>query len=183
MQNLEIKRGQIYNVSDDPEHPPYGSEMWGGRPALIVSNDVNNKYSNAVEIVYLTTSPRRKKNHMPTHVMIKSGDKQAIALCEQITSVDKERIGNLIGNITDKEQTDIDRTLLLSLSISNTIYPTNIFKKWENYMRKYGLNAVQNSTDNSEIENIKKERDCYKSLYEAKCQQIQQLQNMVGKMI
>ena len=50
-----ILRGQIYHINIDANHKPVGSEMWPDRPAIIVSNDINNQYSNTVEVVYLPT--------------------------------------------------------------------------------------------------------------------------------
>ena len=52
MEQDRIYRGQIYYI-----HPQevVGSEQEGGRPAVIVSNDVCNEHSRVVEVVFLTT--------------------------------------------------------------------------------------------------------------------------------
>ena len=44
-------RGEIYYVL--PEGCEIGSEQHSGRPGIIVSNDLNNKYSSTLEVVYL----------------------------------------------------------------------------------------------------------------------------------
>lgn len=90
-------RGDIYYIE------PYqteGSEQRAGRPAIIVSNDMANKYSPVVEVVYLTTQP---KLDMPTHVTIRSAARESTALCEQITSVSKSRIGDYVSTLTEDE--------------------------------------------------------------------------------
>lgn len=66
-------------------------------------------------MVYLTTQP---KNDLPTHVIIRSTGRDSIALCEQITSVSKERFGNYICTLTSDEQQRVDIALLISLAIS-----------------------------------------------------------------
>ena len=93
----EIFRGEIYYVY------PAGnvdSEQMAGRPAIVVSNDKANQHSSVLEMVYLTT---RAKNSLPTHVDITSVDRPSIALCEQIHSVAKSRIGTFITKCTDRE--------------------------------------------------------------------------------
>lgn len=49
----DYKRGEIYYVA--PNYSETGSEIWSGRPAVIVSNDDLNRNRNCVEVVYLTT--------------------------------------------------------------------------------------------------------------------------------
>lgn len=60
---MEIKRGDIWYVSKDNYT---GCEQAAGRPAIIVSNEKNNACAETVEVVYLTTKP---KKDLPTHVL------------------------------------------------------------------------------------------------------------------
>lgn len=48
-----LRRGEIYYV--EPFYPTTGSEQRPGRPAIIVSNNLNNEHSNVVGVVYMTT--------------------------------------------------------------------------------------------------------------------------------
>ena len=64
-----VKRGDIYYVM---RNKSVGHEMRGGRPAIVVSNDTLNSKLDTVEVVYLTTSPRKSSGK--THVIIKSAD-------------------------------------------------------------------------------------------------------------
>lgn len=66
-QTRKILKGQIYYVQKAGF--TVGSEQKSGRPAIIVSNNTGNYYSNVVEVVYLTT---QCKADMPTHVPILS---------------------------------------------------------------------------------------------------------------
>lgn len=108
----EIFRGEIYYVY--PSGGGVGSEQSAGRPAIVVSNDKANQHSPVIEMVYLTTQP---KNSLPTHVDITSAERPSIALCEQVHSVSKSRLGGFIAKCTDGEMAMIDGALCVSLGI------------------------------------------------------------------
>lgn len=111
--NYQIRRGDIFYIRN--ERYREGNEIKKDRPAVIVSNDLNNRYGNVVEVVFLTSKP--KKKDMPTHVVIKSTGRRSIALCEQPTAVAVERLQNWIGSATAKEMKQIDDALLVALGI------------------------------------------------------------------
>lgn len=117
----QICRGEIYYVR--PAISSVGSEQVAGRPAIVVSNDKANLYSPVLEMVYLTTQP---KSSLPTHVDIKSVERPSIALCEQIHSVSKSRIGGFIAKCTDAEMAMVDGALCVSLGLE---LPTTIDPK------------------------------------------------------
>lgn len=108
---MTIKRGDIFfiNGSRNDFHVQRGN-----RPAVIVSNDFGNKYSDVVEVVFLTTA---KKKPLPTHVTIKACV-LSTALCEQICSIPIERIGNYIRSCTEEEMKAIDKALKISLALT-----------------------------------------------------------------
>lgn len=107
-----IKRGQIYYIENTALAS--GSEQHSGRPAIIVSNDKNNQNSEIVEVVYLTTQP---KNDLPTHVRINSTNRVSTALCEQVTTVSVNRIGNYLCSCSEQEMMNVDISLAISLGI------------------------------------------------------------------
>lgn len=106
-----IKRGDIFYVSGGYAT---GSEQRPGRPAIAVSNDQNNEHSPTVEMVYLTTKPKRD---LPTHVLVKSMSRDSIAICEQITTVSVERLGEFCGSVSKSELADLDRAMAISLGL------------------------------------------------------------------
>lgn len=143
-----MKRGEIYYVERSSSVSASGSEMYAGRPAIIVSNEKNNANSSVFEVVYLTTQP---KQDLPTHVSIRSAKRNSIALCEQVTSVSEERIGDYIGVCTDMEMQQIDIALAISLGIDiNAEKPVEVVKE----------------VNDDAIVRIETERDVYKKLYE-----------------
>ena len=101
----DVKRGEIYYISRGGYNT--GSEQQADRPGVIVSNDKNNKNSQTLEVVYLTTQP---KNELPTHCTI---------LCEQIHTVAVERIGKYIGVCTAQEMQKIDIGLMISIGLGD----------------------------------------------------------------
>ena len=56
-----VYRGEIYYIN---ETEGTGSEQTGGRPGIIISNDIGNEHSPVVIIVYLTTQERKHCRHM-----------------------------------------------------------------------------------------------------------------------
>lgn len=110
--SLSVKRGDIFYI--DRFGLQTGSEQRAGRPGIIVSCKENNRFSETVEVVYLTTAP---KTDLPTHVKILSAARESTALCEQITTVSVEKLGNFIGQCTKEEMFQIDLALVRSLGI------------------------------------------------------------------
>ena len=111
-----ICRGDIYYVSKRRVET-IGSEQHGeGRPAVIMSNNANNKNSSVVQVVYLTTAG---KTDLPTHVPIKSAAQPSIALCEAITPIDIQRIGRYIGHVTTEEMDAMEEACAIGLNLHN----------------------------------------------------------------
>lgn len=108
-----MKRGEIYYI-ERSTYGETGSEQRSGRPAIIVSNDKCNEYSEVLEVVFLTTQP---KNDLPTHIDIRSSTKPSVALCEQINSIAIQRFGEYIGTCSDYEMMMVDAALAISLGL------------------------------------------------------------------
>lgn len=110
----KYERGDIYYV--EPYYNAVGSEQKPGRPGIIVSNNKNNENSPTVEVVYMTT---QDKGNRPTHVKIMGTGRESTALCEQIQTVDTQRLTNFAGTCTLVEMQAIDHALLISLGLEN----------------------------------------------------------------
>jgi len=114
----QFKRGEIYYVS---QRPSVGVEMVAGRPAVIVSNDRLNENLSCVEVVYLTT---KTKCIAPEHISIRSSGVLATTICEQITTIDKSRIREFVGECTPIEMKLINKALLYSLGLGEYVKET-----------------------------------------------------------
>lgn len=108
----KVERGDIFYV--ESIYNEEGSEQKSGRPAVIVSNDKGNEYSPVVSVVYLTTQP---KNDLPTHVTIRSSQKISTALCEQVTTVAKTRLGSYMTTCTKAEMDQISCSIGIALGL------------------------------------------------------------------
>ena len=177
---MDVLRGDIFYIPKLGRTT--GSEQTQGRPAVIVSNDVGNNNSSIVEVVYLTT---QEKNPLPTHTKVLC-HVPSIALCEQISTVSKERLGNFIRACTDKEMADIDRAIMVSLGLKDSV-PNNesqndlvidaLKEQLEDAKMQLELKECgeeQSMTMDLNTIKIETERNLYKGLYE------QLLQKMIG---
>jgi mRNA interferase MazF len=85
--------------------PVVGSEQGKSRPVIIISEDDINALLNIVNIIPLTS---RKPNRVvyPNEVLIQAKlyglEKESIALCHQIRTIDTIRLSNKYGQITSK---------------------------------------------------------------------------------
>lgn len=120
----EYHRGEIFFINEGESS---GSEQGGARPGIIVSNDVGNKHAPIVEVVYLTS---REKKLMPTHVRIKSSPIHSIALCEQIETVYKKRIGKYLAKATMDEMKQIDKALAVSIGLGGNMKMSDYVREW-----------------------------------------------------
>lgn len=111
---LNIKRGDIYYIDNDPPEQKARCVQGGKRPAVIISNDKGNNYSPVVIVAPLTT---RSKRDLPTHVTTTVTKKPSIILCEQITTVSKEQLSNCIGHLTPSEIEKLNKAIAVSLAL------------------------------------------------------------------
>ena len=112
-----IKRGDIYYAE---LNPVIGSEQGGTRPVLIISNDIGNRHSPTV-IVAAITSRVHTKAKLPTHTAIRNFEglnKDSIILLEQIRTIDKKRLQEYIGMLSESEMARVDKALAISVSLN-----------------------------------------------------------------
>jgi mRNA interferase MazF len=111
----EIKRGDIYYADLSPV---IGSEQGGNRPVLIIQNDIGNKYSPTTIAAVITS--RKTKANLPTHVWL-NGEcgltKESMVECEQVRTIDKKRLKQYIGSISQEVMKEIDLGLKISFNL------------------------------------------------------------------
>lgn len=176
-----FRRGDVWMVAADPASPAIGNELWSNRPAVVVSNNVLNARSGVAQIVYLSTAARKRTG--PTHVELPAVDGKggtAMALCEQVHTVDASRLKRKLGIVPTRHIRDLDAALALSLSIGRNPNTYSVFLKWEEHIKLHGIdiaeeiNALSGLTTDQRVESLTRalklvasERDSYKNLYEA----------------
>ncbi|MEX0848703.1 MAG: type II toxin-antitoxin system PemK/MazF family toxin [Candidatus Dependentiae bacterium] len=105
------KRGDIFWVKLDPT---LGSEINKTRPAVIVSNDLQNEYSNIVIIAPLTSNIKRK---LPFHVSIEVEGKEGRILIDQVRAIDKRRLAKQMAICELQTMIAIDKALKLVFNL------------------------------------------------------------------
>ena len=114
---MSIKRGEIYYADLSPV---IGSEQGGIRPVLIVQNDVGNRYSPTTIIICLTSLYNNKKK-IPTHYIARKGDNglkaDSLVLCEQIRTIDKHRLTERVGALSEEDLKEVEKCLRISIGI------------------------------------------------------------------
>ena len=109
------KRGGIYLVSLDPT---IGSEIEKSRPAVVISNNINNELSDTVTIIPVTSKTTKI---YPFEVLLKKGEaglvKDSKAKCNQIRTVDKKRLFKYLGSIDSKKMKELEKAVLIHLGI------------------------------------------------------------------
>ncbi|GAA0733894.1 type II toxin-antitoxin system PemK/MazF family toxin [Clostridium oceanicum] len=112
-----VKRGDIFYADLSPV---VGSEQGGIRPVIIIQNDVGNKYSPTVIIAAITSQINKAK--LPTHVEISSEayglNKDSVVLLEQIRTLDKRRLKEKIGHMSQDDMQKVDKALLISIALN-----------------------------------------------------------------
>lgn len=111
----DIKRGHIYNV--DFGNSP-GSSLQGIRPALVIQNDIGNRYASTVIVAAITETV--KVDRQPTHVIIKiypNPGKDYMLLLEQIVTVDKQAIRKHLGYVCETSLWPVNRALAISIGV------------------------------------------------------------------
>jgi len=109
-------RGQIWFVLLDPV---VGHEIGKTRPALVISNDRNNQFADTVTVLPITSKTEKiypfeillskEETHLPKDSKVK---------CNQIRTVDKKRLVNLVGALSAERLKEIKQALLIHLGIT-----------------------------------------------------------------
>jgi mRNA interferase MazF len=110
------KRGEIYLVSFDPT---IGAEIKKTRPALVLQNDIANRFS-PITIVAAVTS-RVSGELYPTEVLVRAPEGglqvDSLVLLNQIRSIDTERLVRRMGTLPRRTMDRVDKALMVSVGL------------------------------------------------------------------
>lgn len=114
---MNILRGDIYYADLTPVT---GSEQGGVRPVLMIQNDIGNRFSPTVIVAAVTS--RQDKHPLPTHVSISPNHcglkESSVVLLEQLRTIDRVRLREYIGRLTEQDMKQVDHALRISIGLS-----------------------------------------------------------------
>lgn len=92
-----MKRGDIYWVNLDPT---IGAEINKKRPCVIIGATPINQARRTVVVIPLSTSA---KAHPPLTIPIKALNKTSVVVCDQIRAIDKSRLIDCVGSLSNND--------------------------------------------------------------------------------
>ncbi|MCK5569885.1 MAG: type II toxin-antitoxin system PemK/MazF family toxin [Spirochaetes bacterium] len=106
-----MNRGEIWWINFGLS---LGGEIKKQRPAIIISNDISNKYLNRIQVIPLTSKTDKL---YPSEAYVTVKTRQHKAMADQLTTVSKKRLSNRIGRILDSELQDVERVIKIQLNL------------------------------------------------------------------
>ena len=111
------KRGEVYLTSFDPT---LGAEIQKTRPALILQNDIANRYSPITIVAAITSQPRDPLR--PTNILVKAPEgglsSDSVVLLNQVRSIDKQRLSKRLGILKPETIQQVDRAIQISFGLA-----------------------------------------------------------------
>jgi mRNA interferase MazF len=109
------ERGEIYLVCLDQT---IGSEINKTRPALIISNDINNQVAQTLTVIPITSNIEKVYPFETLLPSQKSGlQKNSKVKCNQIRTIDKKRLVKPLGKVSINKLKEVEDSLLIHLNM------------------------------------------------------------------
>jgi len=106
-----MKRGEVWWVNFDPS---IGGEIHKKRPAVIISNDVSNRFLNRVQVVPLTSKTERI---YPSEAVVVFEGKESKVMADQLATVSKKRLFSCAGTLSQKDMQKTEEAIRIQLDI------------------------------------------------------------------
>ncbi len=111
------KRGEVYLTNLDPT---LGAEIRKTGPALILQNDIANRYSPITIVAAITSQPRDPLR--PTNILVKAPEgglsSDSVVLLNQVRSIDKQRLSKRLGILKPETMQQVDRAIQISFGLA-----------------------------------------------------------------
>jgi mRNA interferase MazF len=108
------RRGDVWMVDFSPGR---GSEQRGLRPALVIQNDVGNRYAATTILAAITTTLKP----YPVTVVLKKGEgglpRPSMVNLAQLLTVDRERLLRRVGALSPERMAEVNAAIVVSLAV------------------------------------------------------------------
>jgi len=114
-----MKRGEVYWADLAPRS---GSEQQGRRPVVVISHNAFNQTQNwrSIIVVPLSTSVKQA-GRGPSAVLLPQGaaglGKDSVALCHQVTTLDRSKLTQRIGELNSTELSQVENGLKAAMDL------------------------------------------------------------------
>ena len=146
-----MQRGDVYFIKSGVINNT-GFTIYGSRPAVVLSCHDINRSEHLVEVVFLTSSPKKDLDY---HVSFMCRDRVATALCEQVTTVETSMLTEYVMTVPTNVLYDIEDAVCKSLGIATESTEGTVSA--ENSSPVYGWNG--------HVKDWKAEAEHWKQLY------------------
>jgi mRNA interferase MazF len=114
-----MKRGEVYWADLAPRS---GSEQQGRRPVIVISHDVFNQTPGWRSVIVVPiSSSLTQAGRGPSAVSLEPGAaglrKESIALCHQVTTLDRGKLTRRIGELSSIELDQIEEGLKAAMDL------------------------------------------------------------------
>ncbi len=110
------KRGEVYLVAFDPA---VGAEIKKTRPALVLQNDIGNRYASTTIVAAITS--RKDDELYPMNVLVRKPEggleADSTILLDQVRTIDKSRLWKKLGKCKPETMHRVDDALAISVGL------------------------------------------------------------------
>ena len=109
-----VRRGEVFLVNFDPT---VGVEIQKTRPAVVIQNDIGNRYSQLTIVAAITS--QYAEPLAPYKVLLEAPEGgmkvNSVVLLNQIRSIDKKRLIKRLGTLSAETMRRVDQAMMISL--------------------------------------------------------------------
>lgn len=122
---IQAKRGEVYLIRFDPlkkgkfQPKIKNTEIKDPHPAVLISNDIQNKKSSRITVVPLTHT--LKPFYESWEVYSNFNNQKGKIMCDQVKNIDKKRIIKHLGTLEIKTLKEVESKILDGLELIESL--------------------------------------------------------------